>query len=558
MKLTAGSGIVAKMTREKYELYRFSLPAITQEPLAPNGKWLYLSPKWFGLIQSLIGELEHPKVWQGTKEDIQKAIFNVIEIEMQQLEPDCEDCPDNSTNEPTIPPFWGITYDELEDLISELENDMCGKCDLSKMLRLKNGVLEVCVNDPCEGVKWVAINEVGSGGVGQQNSALGGLAGSSVGAGLLTAAGSAAAGAVVKIPPSPFNNTPNKSELRKCNKATRLVDATLGLLEVIYDIDSPANNLIDLIPENLTDFIMGTTGIFLSKLPPPLGGYVRAVSLAYWLDELKEEAKDDIVSIVEDKVIRREQAICYLSQTVSLADEIVGQDLVDALVGLGVLSSNLTQIGTMWTTVDIEGLYKYFADFSGAVDCGCPEIVNRANYDPTGTSTIPELADWYAIADFKTHQPSYYGFSVEYGDWVSGEGLNGNYDSAMTRNFAFIYMGASGASVLERVDVSLSNVVRGQFFSGEGTPDNDIEGFFCRYRFFGGVPLAVKPITTPSTSVIIGSKATQITLQFMFGYDERDPNVIPDQTGFGTITQVKVWGRGAVPPEYNNWSVTNV
>lgn len=44
--------------------------SVDEPPTADNGRWVYLSPKWTGLIQTLVDLLDNDKVWSGTEEEI--------------------------------------------------------------------------------------------------------------------------------------------------------------------------------------------------------------------------------------------------------------------------------------------------------------------------------------------------------------------------------------------------------------------------------------------------------------------------------------------------------
>ena len=565
------------MPSERYELYRLALPAIQEEPLAPNGKWLFLSAKWFGLIQSLIGELENPKVWLGTKEEIQRAINHVIEIEMQQLDPtkDCEECDDGSSggNGGDIPKFWGISENELYDLAEELaeEMSMCSRCDIYKMIRQNGDVIEICVNDPCEGVKWLPIQQKQTSNTPSSelspreraNAALNSLRGKTVSPALLDSEGSPTDEKIV-LPPPRFNVGANKYELRKCNKATQLVDTTLSLLEVIYEIDSPANNLVDLIPENITDFVVGVTGIFGSLLPAPLSGYVRAIGLAYWLDDLRSEVKDEIVEIVENKVIRREQAICYVASSVGIADEIVGQDLIDVLVGLGVVSGNISELALMWSSVDIEGLYNYFAEYEGSVDCGCPEIVARGNYSPSAAPAKPSAAVWSVEANLKTGQHGTRLFEMgnpQWGAYESGVGyVNSSFDFEDVEDATQFTRVLIDWQVLTgrilRVDWYAENVVEGLFQSNSGTPNADIEKF-----------LVYVNADQQNTQYVdngagwryanFGQTFANINLWWFWGYCEiSSSGGGQTSSGQGTVTKIRIHGTGTKPQWFvdNGWT----
>jgi len=54
--------------------------SVNQEPTAPNGRFLYLSPQWWAIVQQQLGLLDNPDFWEGTEEQKDNALQWLYEI----------------------------------------------------------------------------------------------------------------------------------------------------------------------------------------------------------------------------------------------------------------------------------------------------------------------------------------------------------------------------------------------------------------------------------------------------------------------------------------------
>lgn len=496
--------------------------------------------EWIALFRALFDLLDHDWVWKTDPSQKRQWVQDIqFQLECELPEKVIEKTVTKNSVKTAI---YAMAYEEILAMFD---------FDIEDYIRVTpEGLLQLNI-DGCSDCNWTTVWDLNGGAVSGTYDKI------------LDSAGNLIDNAFAGI--TSGANLPQKTgqdeDLARCAKATAYAEIVWGYLAAFAEAYATLSiGGIDSDDFNLLSVANSVLGIFAEalKFAPGLTPFLGVAEIGGVVLAVSQQLEQELTEFVENET-NKQKLICFYHKAFTQRESLVGEDVSRALTRLdnaamGVSAEFLEVIKKIMRSLPTRETSQAVNAARVSNDCGCPEVNNAI--DPIATP--PELAEWYAIADFKTHQPSYYGFSTDYGDWVSGEGLNGNYDGNMTRNFAFIFMGASGTAIVERIDVSLENVVRGQFFSGEGTPDNDIEGFYCRYRFYGGVPLAVKPIAMPVTSILVGSKATQITLQFMFGYEERDPNTIPDQTGFGTITQVKVWGRGTVPSEYNTWAVTSV
>jgi len=60
---------------------------VNEPPTAENGRWLYLSPAWWAIVQSMIGLLDVNEVWAGTSEEVDERRNWVREIMLGSDDP---------------------------------------------------------------------------------------------------------------------------------------------------------------------------------------------------------------------------------------------------------------------------------------------------------------------------------------------------------------------------------------------------------------------------------------------------------------------------------------
>lgn len=483
--------------------------------------------------------LEKNWLWHGTQEQIDFVKNSVDKLIYGLAYGDCEGKPGEKPPDTVI---IRKSTRQNQIILWEMIESMFD-FDIEDHIRVRDGKLQINV-DNCDGCDWTTIWDFNGNNAQKTYDNILDEAGK-----LIDDAFSELGGFDTPT------NIPNKdNDLKRCAKATGFALLLWEYLNTLVDTWDTVTPDYGDSQFNLSSFangvISGIAGVLgISPLLIPVLGVAEIGAIVL---KTNNDAIDELRGVLDDNA-NRQKFTCFLYKHMTTRDRLVGEDVANIIeaINAGGLAFSVTVRSLIVDLIRALPITKTsdFVDMQRVSnDCGCPDVI--AAVDPN--SVIPELATWAVKANFKAQTPSFYGFTVDYGDYVPNKGLDGSYDAGMTRNFAFISKGLGGNTMLERVDIALANVVKGQFWSGN-TPDNDIEGFYLRHRFVGGNPIAVVPIKTPITQKTIGLKATELTLQFMFGYREEDPNTIPDQTGFGTIESVTVWGRGAIPNEYSAW-----
>lgn len=425
----------------------------------------------------------------------------------------------------------------IAELGEEIEN-MASKC--CELRWSKDGRLQMRVDTAC-GCEWIDIPYEG----GLLPNPASGTLGANVGASMINSDGTPK---LVSIPLEKSSANASAIELRACSKATALVRMFRNVLETATMAE--IREALDEIPFPTTTVITGITAKLLPEFLPVVG--------AFKLMSIAADITDPIVEEINERLNQKTEAeaICTLYPLISKSYELTGEDITNAILSLGFKAGDISflVVNALTQAMDVRAIKEHLELKFSDTDCGCPDIVAKQ----TGSSTNPpELADFRAVADFKLQHPSYYGFTIDYGVYEQGVGVKESIDPAKTRAFAFIYKGLTPNVMIERVDVYLENVIKGEFWSDPQGADYDLEGYYMRSQF-NSSPLSVRPIKTPVTQATLGFKPDQLKLQFMFGYDEREPNIIPDQSGRGTIVKVVVWGRGTPNTDYNGWAVDSV
>lgn len=500
---------------------------------------------WARHVSSALHTLLNSEIW--SKDTLSSAVKELAEI---------IDCVQGGANckrfVPVVEVPVEVPYTEIRERIqfvngdsSQNENeesecdDMagCGKCP---DLRWSNGVLEMSYFDDCGCKKWRAIPTNGA------PSGLNGALGSSLGGALLNEDGTPKEGGRLDLPEIDLGQ--RNFEITACSKATKLTDILITSIDALLEADSQIDNLGDALGLPLTEVFTALTG-YLSTVAPTLAPALKMVTIAQYAKKLTEPIREELQAKLAEPNLRQ-TTICDLSKLMVRSADVTSEDFVAAIASLGLTSTTATFLGLLQQSWDLAKVSEILQIATNDIDCGCPELVQK---EAGVANTAPELATWAFKADLKTNNLQHYGFTTQYGNYVSGKGLDGTYDNAKTRNYADVFIQLSAMTFIERVDVRLANVVKGIFVTYPETPDSEIEGFYMRTRFNYNVPIEVTPIKTPITTKTVGVKGERLDILFMFGYDETDPNIAPDNPGFGTIESVTVWGRGTIPASFDNW-----
>lgn len=534
------------------EIWRRRIPAITDPVITDKARWLYLSPKWWSLVQSLIGEMEHPTRWLGTADAVEICIKRILEIEGQVIEPPpCEDCPSPPVQPPT--PVTGIFEDSLADILSQYSEDEIldaleclgvemGNCyNLSQRIRVRNGTIEVYDKDDCGCLKWIPIG-----------STSGSEAPDTVGD-MIDEEGnptySGGIGTSIGVDPE------YDEDLTRCGKATALVSAHISIAR---QMSEDAINWYDGISEEVS--ILGVATGIITALVPELAPLVKIPSVANIVLKFTKSAWEEIDALSNNTDFVQ-LLVCTVSKGMSISDRITGTDISNYYLALqkSMLNVEVVNIAVM------NEIFKIFnttqlADIANSAtretDCGCPQIVNPS----PPPDTDPETFDWVQEIDLTLASniaPAVTGgtgtgirqfncnIPAARDAWDAGQGF---VSALISNSDPWAWGTECYAPNQGRTIVKVAWYVEG-YSAGESDPTAADGGalLVALQNYQGGNYVNVIPPKTPGNGWFSaeGYWTTPELRVYLRVGTEKDES--PSPTGTGRITKAKFWGLGSNP-----------
>lgn len=460
---------------------------------------------------------------------------------------DCGGNSDPPKDPPKDPPTLSYVK-SLENRISELEQEieeMACKCEL----RWKDGVLQML--DASCGCEWIDVPTEGQ----KTPNPISPSLGASVGFSMVNEDGAAKD---ISVPLEKSNLNADAVELRACSKATALVKMFRNVIQTA--IMSDIREALDTIPFPTTSIVSAITNAIAPAFLPVVGAFKLASMAADITDPIAEEIQDKLNAKNEA------QAICTLYPLISKGYELTGEDIANTILSIGFKAGDASflVVNALTQSMSLKAIKEHLELKFSDVDCGCPDIVDKANYSPLSAPQKPSAAVWSVEANLKTGQHGTRLFEIanpQWGEYQSGVGyVNSSFDFEDVpdaRQYTRILIDWENLSGrILRVDWFAENVTEGLFQSNTGTPNADVEKFLV-YVSPDQQTRQYVDNGAGWRSANFGQTFANIDLWWLWGYCEISSNDGGQTSlGGGTVSKIRIHGTGTKPSWFssNGWT----